>query len=78
VILHDQTVTHINITHHTRARARTHTHTHTIGQTNEYFTVLKAQTKHALQQVWARWRVSPNAATAKMVSYFDGRPARQK
>jgi hypothetical protein len=35
--------------------------------------VLLAPTKHALEQVWARWRASPDAGVKKMVSYFDSR-----
>ena len=39
----------------------------------QYFEGLKAPTKHALEQVWARWRASPDAGVKKMVSYFDSR-----
>jgi hypothetical protein len=39
----------------------------------QYFEGLTAPTKHALEQVWARWRASPDAGVKKMVSYFDSR-----
>ena len=39
----------------------------------QYFEGLKAPTKHALEQVWARWRASPDAGVKKMLSYFDSR-----
>ena len=46
----------------------------------QYFEGLKAPTKHALEQVWVRWRASPDAGVKKMVSYFDSRapPANNK